>query len=217
MASCADTRLRRAACPLGMGRRPKPLPAKCSLALVAVLVLLTTGLTGCAFTGASGSQNPSQALGNLSAPANLAFGNVAVGSTTDQTITLSNSGSTSISVTQATFSNSSFSAPGLTLPMTVGAGQNAVFQIQFAPHATGDSDGTLSVSSNASNSPLSISLTGAGTQGQLGASPSSISFGNVNVDGSGSQTVTLSNSGNATLTISQATASGAGFSLSGLS
>jgi hypothetical protein len=215
MALCAHTGWERAGKPWLSGRRLRPASSR-SL-LVMGLVLITSGLAGCGSTGAANTpSNNQQPTGDLSAPPTLGFGNVAVGSSSNQTITLNNSGSAAVNVTQATFSNSSFSAPGLTLPMSVAAGQSATMQIQFAPKSAGAVSGSLSVTSDASNSPVSVSLTGAGTQGQLAASPGTIAFGNVAVNGSTSQTVTLSNAGSASVIISQATASGAGFSLSGL-
>lgn len=214
MALCANAELRKMAAVPDAEQRLKCLRARS--ALVVAVILLASGLSGCALTSANNAPNPQPGTGNLSAPSSLGFGNVAVGSTANQTIALNNSGSAAVNVTQATFSNSSFSAPGLTLPMTVGAGQSVAVQIQFAPQAAGSVSASLSVASDASNSPLSVSLTGVGTQGQLTASPASISFGNISVNGSNAQTVTLSNSGSGSLTITQAAASGAGFSISGL-
>lgn len=206
MASCVDTHWER------LGNTGPA--SRGSLLVIALLILIAGGLEGCALTG--GANTPPNNQGDLSAPPSLGFGNVAVGSSSNQTITLNNSGSAAVNVTQATFSNSSFSAPGLALPMSVAAGETATVKIQFAPKSAGAASGSLSITSDATNSPVSVSLTGAGTQGQLAASPGTIAFGNVAVNGSTSQTVTLSNAGSASVKISQATASGAGFSLSGL-
>lgn len=215
MASCAATEWNRTNKPWLRGGMLRP--TRDGLLILGLLALIAGGLSGCALTGAANTPpNNQQPTGDLSGPPSLGFGNVAVGSSSNQTITLNNSGSAAVNVTQATFSNGSFSAPGLTLPMSVAAGETATVQIQFAPKSAGAASGSLSVTSNASNSPVSVSLTGAGTQGQLAASPGTIAFGNIAVNGSTSQTITLSNTGSASVTISQATASGAGFSLSGL-
>lgn len=215
MESCAEIERKRTGKPWLRDRQFWPASRR-NLLVGALLVLIASGLTGCALTGGANTAANQQPTGDLSAPPSLGFGNVAVGSSSNQTITLNNSGSAAVNVTQANFSNSSFSAPGLTLPMSVAAGETATVQIQFAPKSAGTASGSLSVTSDASNSPVSVSLTGAGTQGQLAASPGTIAFGNVAVNGSTSQTVTLSNPGSASVTISRATASGAGFSLSGL-
>src|SRR2546426_4132824 len=76
-----------------------------------------------------------------------------------------------------------------------------------------------SITSNAPGSPLTLALSGTGVAATflLGASPTSLSFGNVNVGGSSGLPVTLTNSGNSTVTISGVTVTGAGFSASGVS
>jgi hypothetical protein len=150
-------------------------------------------------------------------PASVAFGNVAVGSSAPQTISLTNGGTASVTISAAVASGSGFSLSGLSLPLTILAGQNATFTAQFAPTSAGSATGSISITSNAPSSPLSIPLTGTGTQPQLGANPTSVAFGNVAVGSSAPQTITLTNSGAAGVTISAAVASGAGFSLSGLS
>lgn len=187
------------------------------LAVVLGLVATVCGLSGCSgLTSASSSPKPP--AGALSAnPLSVAFGNVVVGSSASQIFTLTNSGTASVTVSQVSISNGSFSVMGLTLPATVGVGQSVNVQLQFAPQAAGNITATASVTSSVSSSPIMVSLTGTGTAPmQLRASPTNVNFGNVLVGGNSAQNITLSNSGTASLTISQATASGAGFSLSGL-
>ncbi len=149
-------------------------------------------------------------------PASVAFGNVAVGSSAPQTITLTNGGTASVTITAATASGSGFSLSGLALPLTIPAGQNTTFTAQFAPVSTGSVTGSISIASNAPSSPLAIPLSGTGTQPQLGANPTSAAFGSVTVGNSNSQTINLTNPGTAAVTISQAQVSGAGFSLTGI-
>jgi len=95
-------------------------------------------------------------------------------------------------------------------------GQTTVLSVVFAPTAVGAVNGTISVVSNATNSPGVISATGTGVQPQLSASPASLNFGSVAVGSSGSQTITLSNTGSAVATISQTVISGTGYTMSGL-
>ncbi|MGC1835619.1 MAG: choice-of-anchor D domain-containing protein, partial [Candidatus Acidiferrales bacterium] len=168
---------------------------------------LTIALTGSGTTG--------QAQLTMS-PASVSYGNVAVGSSATQTITLTNSGNATLTVSQASASGTGFSVSGASWPMTINAGSSGSFSAVFAPTSAAAATGSISVVSNAPGSPAAIALSGTGVQGQLGASPASVNFGSVNVGSSGSQTVTLTNSGSASLTISQATASGTGFSVSGI-
>jgi hypothetical protein len=153
-------------------------------------------------------------------PAIVNFGNVIVGSNGSQKITLSNSGNASVTITQANATGAGYSTTGLSLPQTIVAGGNATFNVVFAPTTAGAASGSVSLVSNAPNSPLAISLSGTGTaasQPQLSATPTSASFGNVTVGSNASQTITLSNGGNANVTITQANATGAGYSTTGLS
>src|SRR5271163_4378787 len=164
----------------------------------------------------SGSGTATQPQLTIS-PASVAFGSVSVGSSGTQTVTLTNAGNATLTVTQATPSGTGFSMSGASMPMTINAGGSASFSTIFAPTATGAASGSISIVSNAPGSPATIALTGTGIQGQVGATPSSVSFGSVAVGSSGSQTITLTNSGTASVTISAATASGTGLSISGLS
>src|SRR5207302_928462 len=90
---------------------------------------------------------------------------------------------------------------------TLTPGQTTTLNVTFAPTAAGGVTGSVSVASNASNSPTTIALTGAGVSAtsQLTASPSSLSFGNVNVGVSPSLGITLTNGGNSNVTISTLT------------
>ena len=166
-----------------------------------------------ALTGSGNATAPQLTI----SPASVSYGSVAVGSSAPQTITLTNSGNAPLTVAQATASGAGFSVSGASWPMTINAGSNASFTATFAPTTAGAATGSISVVSNAPGSPAAIGLSGTGVQGQLGASPSSVSFGSITVGSSGSQAVTLTNSGTASLTISQAIASGTGFSVSGIS
>ena len=156
--------------------------------------------------------------GTLSAnPTSLSFGNVQVGSNASLSETLTNTGGANVTISQANVTGAGFSVTGLTLPVTLTPSQAVTFSVKFAPAAAGAVSGTLAIISDASNSPLNISLTGTGvTPGQLTPNPASLSFGNVVVGNSKTLTETLTNTGGSSLTISAASTSGAGFSISGL-
>ncbi len=159
------------------------------------------------------------APGQLTAdPSSLSFANVPVGSRQTQSTVLTNSGGSSLTVSQATLTGSSFTLSGLTLPLTLAGGQSATLSVVFAPQSVGSVSGNLVFTSNASNSAMNFPLSGTGvTQGTLTGTPANLAFGNVQVGNSSSLAETLTNSGGSSLTISAATASGSGFSLSGLS
>ena len=152
-------------------------------------------------------------------PTSVSFGDVAVGTPNTQTITLINSGTANVTISQATPSGNGFSITGLTVPLTLSAGQRTSFNVAFAPASAGSVTGSLSLVNDASNSHSTIALSGTGVTSTLllTASPSSLSFGNVTVGSNSTpQTVTLTNSGNSSVSISQIHVSGRGFSASGL-
>jgi len=149
------------------------------------------------------------------APSSISFGNVAVGSSSTQTLTLTGGGTSATTISQPTVSGAGFSISG-PVPASLTVGQTATFNVTFTPAAAGPVSGSVVLSSNALNTPANISLSGTGAVSAvpvLSAVPAGISFGNVLVGSSTTQAVTLSGSG--TVTISQATVSGAGFSITG--
>ena len=191
--------------------------------IVAVLALAT--MVGCQglSTGKPGSgsqgtpQNPLP--GALSAaPASVSFGNVQSGTSQTQSSTLSNTGGTSLTVTQADVSGAGFSTTGLNLPLTLAPGQSATFGIIFSPQSVGGVSGNLALTYSGASTPLNIALSAtAVAAGSLTGNPASFVFGNVQVGATQTQTETLTNSGGESLTISQGTINGAGFSYTGLS
>ncbi len=155
--------------------------------------------------------------GYLSAPSSMNLGSVQVGSSQTQAMTLSNTGGSSVTISSAAVSGTTFSVSGLTFPYTLAAGASASLSVKFSPTASGTSNATLSVSSNASDSSAAVSLTGSGyTSGYLSA-PSSMNLGSVQVGSSQTQAMTLSNTGGSSITISSGAVSGTAFSVSGLS
>ena len=150
-------------------------------------------------------------------PTGIDFGSVVVSHSQQVMETLTNSGGESVTVSQATVTGIGFSLSGLTLPLTLTAGQSTSFNVSFSPQATGSVNGNLAVTSNASNATLNIALTGNGlAAGSLSASPSSLSFGNVQVGNPQTLSETLINAGGSSVTITQATVTGAGLSITGL-
>src|SRR5712692_10036826 len=150
-------------------------------------------------------------------PPSASFGNVGVGTRNTYAFTLTNSGSASVTVSQANVSGSGLSVGGLSLPLTLTPGQKTTFSVVFAPASTGNITGSVSLVSNAPNSPTTIALSGTAVQPQISVVPPSASFGNVGVGTRNTYAFTLTNSGSASVTVSQANVSGSGLSVSGLS
>ena len=154
------------------------------------------------------------------APQSVSFSSTQVGSSTTQSLTLSNSGTAPLQVSQAAVAGAGFAVSGMSAPITLQPGQSAPLSVVFSPTATGNAAATLTLASNAANPAVTISLAGAATAppnpGAVKASSASLSFGSVQAGGSKSQSETLTNPGTTSVTVSQANLAGSAFSLSGL-
>jgi hypothetical protein len=141
--------------------------------------------------------------------ASLNFGSVTMGSSSTQTVTLSNYATTSISISQVSVNGAAFSISGLPLPLTLTTGQNATFNAIFAPTASGSLTGSIWIISNAINSPTRVFLWGNGAMPAVNLSSAGLSFASQTVGTTSSpQAVTLTNTGNAPLTTSSLGVSG---------
>src|ERR1019366_8199813 len=156
------------------------------------------------------------AAGQLTSnPASLAFGSAQVGSSLTLTDSLTNTGGSSVTISQATATGTGYSISGLSVPFVLNPGASVPFSAVFTPQSAASVNGGITVVSNASNSTLTVSLSGTGTApGQLTLAPTALNFGNAQVGSSLTLTDSLTNTGGSSVTISQATATGAGFSIS---
>jgi len=94
------------------------------------------------------------------APASLSFGGTVVGGTSAaQTVTVTNSGTTSATVSGVTVSGD-FSQTNNCGSVAVGG--SCTVTVTFKPTASGARTGTLTVTSNANNSPASVAVSGTG-------------------------------------------------------
>jgi hypothetical protein len=96
------------------------------------------------------------------APATVNFGNVVVGARQNQSGTLTASGA-GVTISSVSSTNSEFTLSGLTLPLTLNAGQSANFTLTFAPQSSGSASATITFASNATTPPVAASVSGTGT------------------------------------------------------
>ena len=150
-------------------------------------------------------------------PSAATFGSVTVKTEATQTIKVSNTGTGELKIFSADIVGTGFSLSGLSAPAKLAAGSSTTFNVAFKPMAAGAEKGTVSIKTNASETPATVNLIGTGVEEsvKLTASESSLSFGNVPVSNSQSKDVTITNSGNANVSIAGVSVSGAGFSVSG--
>jgi len=175
-----------------------------------------TGTISVSGTGTNPALPPTQSYLLTPGASSLSFGSALVGSSTSRALMLTNTGKGNVSISQVAATGVGFTVTGFSGGVTLAAGQSLSLTASFSPAAAGAVAGSISVASNATNSPATISLSGTGVQPQISVVPSSVGFGNVTVGVTNTQTLTIRNPGTATLSLTQASLSGTGFTTSGL-
>jgi trimeric autotransporter adhesin len=148
------------------------------------------------------------------------FPNTLLGSSSQQTITVQNTGGADLILSALTLGGSSpgdFSRAGTCSSTSVLlAGQQCSLLLTFQPTALGARSAALTLKSNASNGEVTLALTGAGVAtpaAGLSLTPAGLDFGTQSLSGSfPARSVRLTNVGNAILNISNISVAGLGFS-----
>jgi hypothetical protein len=96
-------------------------------------------------------------------PTSLSFGNVTTGTTSaSQNVTITDSGNANVTISQLTLSGAGYSVAGGSTPVTLTPSQSLTLTVQFAPPVAGIVNGGISIVSNATGSPASVTLSGTG-------------------------------------------------------
>ncbi len=167
------------------GFNPNPTSTTSTLTLTASATA-TTGTSPITITGTSGSLTNTTTL-NLTvsniapavtlSPTSLTWGKIVVGETSSgQTVTVTNSGSATLSISNITISGP-FALATSSSPCgsTLAAGKNCKIKVTFTPTQIGANTGTLSIYDNAANSPQTVPLSGTGGA-PAGLTPSSVTY-----------------------------------------
>lgn len=196
-------RARKAACSFTPG-------LSTAVVLAALLVTVGCGLAGLGGGGTSTQQTASPLSPSSST---VSFGNVTAGSSGTESVVLTDSGTSNVTIKSIAISGASFSVKS-GAAVTLTPNQTTTITVMFTPAGPGSSQGTLTIASDASDSSMSIMLTGMGVAATSQLSPSSttLSFGNVVTGTSTTMPVVVTNDGGAVVNVSGATVSGAGFS-----
>jgi len=153
------------------------------------------------------------------APSTVPFGNVTVGTTATQTVTISNTGNANLSITGIATTDA-LAAPysitggscGPTFPKTVAPAGNCTVIVTFAPTAVGSPADHFNIVSNDPISPsVTVNVNGSGipvpapkitvTDSVAPIDDHSVNFGNLTQNDKWIETVTIANDGNANLSI----------------
>lgn len=173
--------------------------------------LLATGILLALATPSPGASNQPLRCN----PANLAFGNVQLGSSRTLSAAVTNTGASSVTISTEATTGPGFSTDGIILPLTLEAGQSFTFRVTFAPQSVDSATGSITAT-GPEDATLTIPLMGTGTSaGRLISSPQTINFGNVVLGSTAQQTATLAALGGG-VTVYSATSSSSEFASSGL-
>ena len=197
----------------------KQLPARWNGPLVVLALATMVGCQGLTSSNKTATTQTKTIPGVVTvAPGSISFGVVKVGNNQSLPGSMTNTGGSTLQVTQVTATGSGFSVSGLSLPVMLAAGQSQGFTVIFTPKAAGTVIGNLAIANTGSTPTVNVTLSGGSTTvGVLNPSPSSLAFGSVQVGGNQTLPETLTNTGGSTITVTQVTPSGTGYSVSGLS
>ena len=144
-------------------------------------------------------------------PENVSFGDVAIGSHKDTTLTITNNGNDSLRISSFTSGNPLFT---LETPIkAIAPGGVKTFTIRFSPNAAGPLGTTFTVTSNAVSSPNTINVDGIGVADpEISFDPPQLAFGSVDVGSKKDLVLTINNSGSMKLTVTSITSTNSDFS-----
>jgi hypothetical protein len=103
--------------------------------------------------------SPSTLTANVSS---LNFGSTGLASSAQRTVTLTNTGSSSVTISGVSVSGAGFTAGGSASGLTVSPNQTATVSATFSPFSLGSLAGSLIITSNAKNSTITVALSGTG-------------------------------------------------------
>src|SRR5579863_74563 len=126
------------------------------LMLVTAALIAALYQSGCAgIAAANGNAVLSGAQFNANT-STINLGNVALGDTKTATITFTNSTNSAVTITNISVSGAGFNAGGIPSGTILNPGQTATLSITFTPSSTGSASGSITVTSNAQNSSVTV-------------------------------------------------------------
>jgi len=146
--------------------------------------------------------------GLYATPGSASFGSVPDGTTMPVSVTITNGGTASETVSAVTPPAAPFSATGLPAAGTViTAGKSITATISYRPTATGANPGSFTIT-DADGTSLTVPLSGTGLAAvsQLTPTPTAVSFGSVPLGQQQTQTIDIVNTGNLPATVKTSSA-----------
>lgn len=94
----------------------------------------------------------------------LSFLSVKIGGNSMLPVVFTNAGNSDVTISNVTVSGAGYTAAGIQSGQIVNAGKTVTLNVTFAPSGSGASSGSITLTSNATNSPSTLSLSGTGAQ-----------------------------------------------------
>ena len=158
--------------------------------------LYATATSGSPATGTIHYTPPPPPPTKVSVPPALAMGNVPVSNTVVKNLTVKNTGTNPLFVTNFTSNNPEIAPTGSTTCPSSGtgiaAGMSCTIAIAFTPSALGVRSATISVTDNATTSPQHVAASGGGTV-DMTVTPTSFAFGSVGIGAKSNKTIIVHN------------------------
>ncbi|MFC4036634.1 choice-of-anchor D domain-containing protein [Streptomyces polygonati] len=138
-------------------------------------------------------------------PSTLSFGTVPTGANKTLSASITNTGTSAVTITGSTAPAAPFTATGLPANgSTLAAGASVSVTVTYKPTATGNQTGSLVVTSNAGSVTVPLIGTAVAGAAHLTITPNPVAFGTVAVGQTATQIFDIANTGNITLTITKA-------------
>ena len=145
------------------------VPAGATSASFTATIASVTSAQTIALTASAGGVTVVYAINlNAAAPAltlsttSIAFGDVNLNASATQSVTITSSGTAPVTLSAGSVTGSGFSISGVSFPVTLSVGQSAHLNIEFDPTTAGAVIGAVTLTSNASPSTATITLSGTG-------------------------------------------------------
>ena len=157
-----------------------------------------TNIISASGIGSAAAVTPTKVIG-LSG--NLAFGNVITGTTVTATLTITNFGNATMTVSNIVCPVEGFSSGAFSGPIAPGSAQDVT--VTFAPLVLSNYSGVVTVNSDANSGTNTLAVTGTGvTATRILGLGGNLTFGSVSTGSTATAILTITNAGNSTLTVS---------------
>src|SRR5262245_8841614 len=129
--------------------------------VIAISLCFCTANVGCG--SARNISKSAQSTSIAVTPQNLTFGTVKVGASAKKTVTITNNGKSTVTLTQVTAGSSVFRVSGLTLPLSLKPSQSHKFDVVFTPTSAVETTTNMALTQTSSGLSSVLGLQGLGS------------------------------------------------------